>query len=83
MGATVTMSALAFSPADVTVPAGSMVTWTNKEDAPHTIASKGGGALKSKNLQKGDSYSYTFATPGAFKYYCTVHPNMMGSVTVQ
>jgi plastocyanin len=79
----VTMSGLAFSPAAVTVTAGSMVTWTNKEDAPHTVTSKGAGTLKSKNLQKGNSYSHTFATPGTFAYYCTVHPNMMGAVTVQ
>ena len=80
---TVTMSGLAFSPAAVTVSPGSMVTWTNKEDAPHTIASKGGGALKSKNLQKGDSYTYTFSTAGTFSYYCTIHPNMTGKVAVQ
>ena len=77
------MSGLAFSPAAVTVPAGSMVTWTNKEDAPHTITSKGTGSLRSKNLKKGDSYTYMFMTPGVFSYYCTVHPNMMGTVTVQ
>jgi amicyanin len=83
MSADVTMNDLAFSPADVTVPAGSTVTWTNKEDAPHTVTSKGGGALKSKNLQKGDTYSHMFMTAGTYSYYCTVHPNMMGKVTVQ
>ena len=79
----VTMSGLKFSPATVTVPAGSTVTWTNKEDAPHTITSKGGSDLKSKNLQKGGSFSHTFTAPGAYNYYCTVHPNMMGTVNVQ
>lgn len=81
--ATVTMSNLAFSPAAITVAPGSMVMWTNKDDAPHTITSKGGGALKSKTLQKGSSFSYTFATAGVYAYYCSVHPNMMGTVTVQ
>lgn len=79
----VTMSNLAFSPAAITVSPGSMVAWTNKEDAPHTITSKGGGVLKSKTLQKGSSFSYTFATAGAYAYYCSVHPNMKGTVTVQ
>jgi plastocyanin len=83
MGVDVTMDHLAFAPAAVTVPAGSTVTWTNKEDAPHTITSRGGGGLRSKTLQKGGSYSVTFPTAGVYSYYCAVHPNMTGSVTVQ
>jgi plastocyanin len=83
MGVDVTMDHLAFAPAAVTVPAGSTVTWTNKEDAPHTITSRGGGGLRSKTLQKGGSYSVTFQTAGVYSYYCAVHPNMTGSVTVQ
>jgi plastocyanin len=81
--AEVTMSGLAYSPAALTVPAGTTVTWTNKEDAPHTITSKGGSTLKSKTLQKGASFSHMFMTAGTFPYYCTVHPNMTASVTVQ
>jgi plastocyanin len=83
MGVDVTMDHLAFAPAAVTVPAGSTVTWTNKEDAPHTVTSQGGGGLRSKTLQKGGAYSVTFPTAGTYTYYCTVHPNMKGTVTVQ
>lgn len=79
----VTMSNFAFTPAAITVPAGSMVMWTNKDDAPHTVTSKGSGGLRSKTLQKGDTYSYTFTKPGVYSYYCTVHPNMTATVTVQ
>jgi plastocyanin len=39
--------------------------------------------MKSKTLQKGGSFSYTFATGGAYSYYCAVHPNMTGTVTAQ
>ncbi len=83
MNADVSMSGLAYAPAAVTVPAGSTVTWTNKEDAPHTVTSKGASELKSKNLQKGNSYSHMFMTAGVYSYYCAVHPNMMGKVSVQ
>jgi plastocyanin len=82
-GAAVTMDHLAFAPAAVTVPAGSTVTWTNREDAPHTVTSQGGGGLRSKTLQKGATYSVAFSTAGVYSYYCTVHPNMKGTVTVQ
>jgi plastocyanin len=78
----ITMSGLAYSPAAITVAPGSTVKWTNMEDAPHTITSKGGGMLKSKTLQKGGSFSFQFATPGVYAYYCTVHPNMTGTVSV-
>jgi plastocyanin len=78
----IVMSGLAYSPAAVTVAPGAIVKWTNKEDAPHTITSKGGSTLKSKTLQKGGSFTFTFSTPGTYAYYCTVHPNMTGTVTV-
>ncbi|HEX4345066.1 MAG TPA: cupredoxin family copper-binding protein [Solirubrobacteraceae bacterium] len=83
MSAAVKMSGLAFSPAALTVPVGATVTWTNMDDAPHTVTSKGNGGLRSKTLQKGGTYSYMFMAKGTFTYYCTVHPNMVATVTVQ
>lgn len=81
--AAVVMSGLAFSPASITVPMGTTVTWTNHDDAPHTVTSKSGSTLKSSTLQKGQSYSHMFMMAGTYTYYCAVHPNMTGTVTVQ
>jgi plastocyanin len=73
----------AYSPKDLTVSAGTTVTWTNQDSDPHTVTSMHGGSLGSKTLNKGDTYSYTFSQAGTYMYYCTVHPDMQGSVTVQ
>jgi plastocyanin len=73
----------AFTPADLTVKTGDTVTWTNGDKAPHTVTSTSGkGPLDSPNLQTGDKYSYTFTSAGTYQYYCAIHPDMLGSVTV-
>ena len=72
-----------FQPAALTVQPGDTVTWTNYDDAPHTVTtSSGPEAISSPTLQKGQSYSFTFTKPGVDHYYCSVHPQMTGSVTV-
>jgi plastocyanin len=71
----------AFAPASIRVPVGTQVTWTNQDAAPHTVtftATKQG----SGTLQQGQVFSYTFATPGTYAYYCAVHPYMKATVTV-
>jgi plastocyanin len=72
----------AYTPASMTVEVGDTVTWTNADSAPHTVTSKGGGPLDSPTLQQGDSWSFTFTTAGTFEYYCALHPDMVGTVTV-
>jgi plastocyanin len=79
----VAIASHAYSPKDLTVPAGTTVTWTNRDSDPHTVTSMHGGSLGSKTLGKGETYSYTFSQAGTYMYYCTVHPDMQGSVTVQ
>lgn len=66
----------------LTVKAGTIVTWTNGDDIPHTIVSKD-GVFKSKVLDSGDKYSFTFSKPGQFGYYCSIHPHMTGTVIVK
>src|SRR3954471_16602651 len=66
----------------VTVKAGTTVTWTNGDDIPHTVVSKD-GLFKSKVLDTGERFSFTFAKPGQFGYYCSLHPYMTGIVTVK
>ncbi|MEY9927561.1 plastocyanin [Catenulispora sp. GP43] len=73
----------AFSPAALTVKAGTTVTWTNKDSDAHTVTSQGpGGPLGSAALATGQSYSYTFTKPGTYSYLCTIHPFMTATVTV-
>jgi plastocyanin len=73
----------AFSPSSFTVHVGDKVTWTNMDDAPHTVTSSSGPTkLDSPTLNKGDTWSYTFTTAGDYSYYCAVHPNMKGSIKV-
>jgi len=72
-----------FGPQTLTVKAGTTVTWTNKDDIPHGIASDNNAFAKSKALDTDDSYSFTFTTPGTYKYFCYVHPHMTGTIVVQ
>jgi plastocyanin len=72
-----------FTPASLTVKAGTTVTFTNKDDIPHGIASADNAFKKSKALDTDDSFSYTFTTPGTFKYFCYIHPHMVGTIVVE
>ncbi|HEX3611386.1 MAG TPA: plastocyanin/azurin family copper-binding protein [Sporichthyaceae bacterium] len=81
--ATDTIVKHAFSPATMTVPVGTVVTWTNEDDAPHTVTTtKAPVAFDSGAFAKGKAFSYTFAKPGTYEYYCAVHPDMKAVVTV-
>jgi plastocyanin len=71
-----------FGPNSVTVPVNSTVTWVNKDDVPHVIASDD-GVFKSKALDTDDKYSYTFTKPGEYPYFCSLHPKMVGKVLVK
>jgi amicyanin len=77
----VTIANFAYAPSNIQVSAGTTVTWTNHDSAPHTVTFKN-GMKDSGWLRQGQSFSYTFTTPGTFDYYCTVHPNMVSRVTV-
>src|SRR5690349_4567756 len=66
----------------VTVKPGTTVTWTNGDDIPHTVVSKD-GVFKSKVLDTGDRFSFTFAKAGQFGYFCSIHPHMTGTIVVK
>ena len=66
----------------LTVKPGTTVTWTNGDDIPHTVVSKD-GVFKSKVLDTGDRFSFTFAKPGQFGYFCSLHPHMTGTIIVK
>jgi plastocyanin len=59
-----------------------MVTWTNTDSLPHTSTSNG-GAWDSGTIEPGHSFSVALATAGTFQYHCSIHPGMMGTITVQ
>jgi amicyanin len=71
----------AFSPATVTIKVGTTLTWTNRDQDPHTVSATS-GAFHSPTLSTGQSYQYTFTTPGRFDYLCTIHPFMTATVVV-
>jgi plastocyanin len=71
-----------FGPQTITVPVGATVTWTNKDDIPHTTASTD-GVFKSKVMDTDEKFSFKFTKAGTYSYYCTIHPKMTGKVVVQ
>jgi plastocyanin len=82
--ATVTIDNFAFSPAIITVAPGTKVTWNNKDEEPHTVMSADGGAtFKSSALDTDDKFSFTFDKPGTYKYFCSIHPHMAGTIVVK
>jgi plastocyanin len=71
-----------FGPATLTVAVGTTVTWTNRDDIPHTVVSTD-KVFKSKVLDTDEKFSFTFAKAGTYPYFCSIHPKMTGSVVVQ
>jgi plastocyanin len=73
-----------FSPGTLPAAVGTTVTWTNRDDIPHTVVSSDDPrAFKSKVLDTDEKFSYTFSKAGVFPYFCSIHPKMTGKVVVQ
>ncbi len=72
----------AFNPATITVQKGTTVTWIQKDSTRHTATSDE-GIFDSGLLSLDQSWSYTFNEAGTFKYHCTPHPNMKGTIVVE
>ena len=74
----------AFSPREITIAAGTRVTWVNHDDVPHTATSSvKPRAFDSGALDTDDTFSFVFKTPGTYEYFCAVHPHMTGKVIVK
>ncbi|MHB8574795.1 MAG: cupredoxin domain-containing protein, partial [Dehalococcoidia bacterium] len=76
-----------YAPNTVTIAAGTTVVWSNDEDPnaagnTHDVI-EDSSSFYSDYLNAGDSYSYTFSTPGTYHYFCDLHDNMDGYVVVQ
>ena len=76
------LTTTAYAPNPVTVPVGGTVTWTNGDTITHTSTGDG-GTWDSGNIAPGATFSRTFSTAGSFRYHCTIHPGMVGTVNVQ
>ena len=81
---TVTIANFAFSPTPLTVAPGTKVTWNNKDEEPHTVTSADGGhTFKSPALDTDDKFSFTFNKAGTYKYFCSIHRQMVGTIIVK
>ncbi len=72
-----------FSPAVITVPAGTTIRWTNRDDIPHTVVSDDRTTFRSKPLDTDEQFTFTFTKPRTYSYFCSIHPKMTGKVMVQ
>jgi plastocyanin len=73
-----------FDPPQLTVSAGTKVTWINHDDVPHTATSTAKPkAFDSGTLDTDEKFSFVFTTPGTYKYFYAVHPRMIGQIVVK
>ena len=80
--AEVNIDNFSFGPDTLTVPVGATVTWKNRDDIPHTVVSTD-GVFKSKVRDTDETFYYTFSKAGAYPYFCSIHPKMVGKVIVR
>lgn len=71
-----------FTPASLTVAAGSTVTWTNTGQRDHTVSTSDASFGSDGVMKSGATYAHTFATAGTFAYFCAIHSGMKGTITV-
>jgi plastocyanin len=77
----VVINNFSFSPSQISIKAGTKVTWINNDSVAHTVTSKS-GLFGSVTLNPGSSFNFVFNTVGNFDYYCTIHPSMTATVVV-
>jgi plastocyanin len=73
----------AFNPQTITVKAGEKITWTNRDEEPHTVVSVEKQFKKSTALDTDQEFTITASAPGTYTYFCSVHPKMTGTIVVQ
>ena len=80
--AAISVQEFKFAPAVLNVRVGTTVTWTNHDEETHTVTAAG-GTFASAGLESGESFAQTFATPGTYTYFCSLHPYMRATVVVE
>jgi plastocyanin len=78
----VNISGFAFDPENISIAKDVTVTWTNLDDAPHTVTADD-NSFTSGTLNKNDTYTHKFTATGTYDYHCEIHPTMKASVAVQ
>jgi plastocyanin len=81
-GPRITIDNFTFTPAALTVAAGTIVTWVNHDDIPHTVTAQD-HAFSSSGLDTDDHFSHAFTASGTYTYYCTIHPKMTATISVR
>jgi plastocyanin len=81
-GVEIKIDNFSFSPATLTVKAGTQITWANHDDMAHTVVSED-KSFKSKVLDTDEKFSFTPTTPGTYTYFCSIHPRMTGKLVVE
>jgi plastocyanin len=79
---TISIHEFMFSPTSLTVTAGTTVHWKNLDPEPHTIRAVD-ATFKSDALDQDDSFNFTFDKPGTYRYVCSIHPQMVGTIVVK
>jgi plastocyanin len=80
---TIDIQGYAYHPSNISVPRGAKVTWLNDDNVVHTATEKGNAAWDTQIIHSGESKTIEFDSPGTFRYYCTIHPYMVGTLTVR
>lgn len=78
----VTLAAMSYSPANLTVKVGETVTWANNDSVPHTVTSDT-RLFHTGQISPGKTATHTFTAAGTYPYHCDFHPHMTGTITVQ
>ena len=79
---TISIHDFSFSPVSLTVAVGATVSWKNLDPEPHTVRSVD-DQFRSGALDQNDSFSFKFVKPGTYRYVCSIHPQMVGTITVK
>ena len=80
-GGRIEMKNIAFSPQNATVRVGQKVTWTNEDAVDHNVTASD-GSFKSSDFGQNGTFSFTPKKAGTYRYTCTLHPGMDGTLTV-
>jgi plastocyanin len=73
---------LSFDPPQISVPTGTIVSWTNEDSIQHTVTSDEEGLFDAGPISPGNTFENAFDTPGEYGYHCAIHPFMTGRVMV-
>ncbi|MBX6376159.1 MAG: cupredoxin family copper-binding protein [Acetobacteraceae bacterium] len=82
--AVVPIENFAFAPGTIEITAGTRVVWINRDDTPHNLVGADEPRLfRSPALDTGEQFAFVFAMPGTYRYFCSLHPHMQGTVIVR